>query len=68
MSPRRRSAMTIRTYRITGGGRRIELSRHEISPHPGAGSIELTSVWPRCRCRRCEVADAVVRPDAETVL
>ena len=44
--------MTIRTYRVTPTGRRVELSRREISLAPGP--IELSSVWPDCACRRCD--------------
>ncbi len=45
--------MTLRTYRVTESGRRVELSRTVVSL-PSPGSIELSSVWPLCRCPLCQ--------------
>ncbi len=43
--------MTIRTYRITATGQRIELAQHDVTEDQPATPI--TGQWPKCRCRRC---------------
>ncbi|WP_035799056.1 hypothetical protein [Kitasatospora mediocidica] len=48
------SAMTLRAYRITPTGRRVEISRRTVSLQPGA--IEISSIWPPCACPRCRPA------------
>ncbi|WP_344437908.1 hypothetical protein [Kitasatospora nipponensis] len=52
MPPSNGSCMTLRTYRITRSGEQVELSRRTVDL-PSPGVIEISSVWPDCRCSRC---------------
>ncbi|WP_157536706.1 hypothetical protein [Kitasatospora mediocidica] len=47
----RKSAMTIGTYRVTGEGRRIDVSPREVVEADRPSYNPLT--WPSCRCPRC---------------
>ncbi len=48
---RRKSTMTIRAYRITATGQRIELARYDVTEDQPPSPI--TGNWPKCACRRC---------------
>jgi hypothetical protein len=57
-SSRRKSLMTLRTYRLTATGRRIELSRQTVrlgEPY----TRPITGEWPACACLRCLAAAEV---------
>ncbi|MDH6136148.1 hypothetical protein P3T37_005567 [Kitasatospora sp. MAA4] len=43
--------MTITSYRVTGDGRRVELSPREVVEADSPSYNPLT--WPRCQCPRC---------------
>ncbi|GAA1236050.1 hypothetical protein GCM10009665_27820 [Kitasatospora nipponensis] len=49
----RTSAMTLRTYRVTGAGHCVELARLDVcegEPY----QRPITGAWPDCACRRCD--------------
>ncbi|WP_181442616.1 hypothetical protein [Streptomyces tateyamensis] len=48
--------MTLRTYRLTAAGHRIELSRETVrlgEPY----TPPISGEWPACGCCRCVVAE-----------
>lgn len=50
-----RSAMTIRIYRVTTTGRRLELTRSAVVIHDRP-LYPISGNWPECACSRCEPA------------
>ena len=45
--------MTLRTYRITAAGDRVELSHREIHVDEPF-DLPITLQWPDCACRLCD--------------
>lgn len=56
MMAERKSAMTIRAYRITSAGERVELARSAIAQGEPY-EREITGIWPDCACVRCTPAE-----------
>ncbi|GAA1270737.1 hypothetical protein GCM10009665_68810 [Kitasatospora nipponensis] len=47
--------MTLRTYRITARGERIDLRHPAYFPNEPGAALPLTTNWPACGCRRCHI-------------
>lgn len=47
------SDMTIRVYRVTPDGERVELSAARHVPYATPSEIRNALTWPPCACRQC---------------
>ncbi|MDH6134436.1 hypothetical protein P3T37_003839 [Kitasatospora sp. MAA4] len=52
------SRMTLRVYRVTAAGQRVELRPEAAVRHSSPWEIRNTLTWPPCACRRCHPTTA----------
>ncbi|WP_329568311.1 hypothetical protein [Kitasatospora sp. NBC_01266] len=52
----KKSAMTLRVYRVTPTGKRVHLSATRITADK-PDTRPFSDLWPRCACPRCDPRD-----------